>query len=78
MRPVKGKRDFVIKCKWKTLCEFCWTEIDKICEKESRESPSLQDKEFLVPYYVFDWQCPHKTTKPYLFESVYGERKTTT
>lgn len=78
MRPAKGKRCLVVKCTWGTKCHACWEMIDKVCEKESRDTPQHGDKEFFIPYYAFDYRCPHFENKPYLFESVYGQRRSET
>lgn len=78
-RPAKGTRALVVKCNWNIQCLTCWEMIDKVCEKENRDAPQLGDKEFFIPYYAFDYRCQHNgETKPYLFESVYGTRRSET
>lgn len=76
-RPAKGKRDLVVKCNWVTPCVECWSYVEEACTKEDRLTPSLEAKEFLVPYYCFDWRCEHSQNKPFLFESSYARRSET-
>lgn len=78
IRPQKGKVTLLVKSIWGVHCEACWTDVNRECENQGRETPAIQDKEFFIPMNIFDWICPHKTGKPYLFESVYGKRTTKT
>lgn len=78
IRPPKARNDFLLKVTWETKCGLCLNILNELSSHIKRPPISFEEKEFFVVERWYHWKCEHSSGEPYIFESVYGKRKTTT